>query len=537
MGGNLRTRHHVHGTRAPDLDLIFRTAPIGLAFLTPDSRYLLINDRMTEICGISVEDHIGRLVREMVPRVADQVERVVHAILRSGEAMFGVELNGQRSDGSNIHRVWATNWRPLKNQSGNIVGINVAAEEITERKRTESELVTSQERLRILNNSLAARVEAHAQERDRIWSLSQDLLVVSDLSGVILTVNPAWSLVLGWPPDDLVGRNGEWLVHPGDRERFFAERDSLVSGHKTLHFENRIMCKDGSYRWVSWFAVTDHGLIYASGKDITQPKQSQQQLRRLRRQLADASRQNRMDTMAASIAHEIRQPLAAIVANANAGVRWLERSEPNLSEAHSAFSRILQAAHQTNEVIAGIRALFGKPSLEMSRLNLRQLVSDVIAIAQGEFDNHEIVVRTCIQDGPSEVMAARVQIQQVMLNLIMNAIEAMRAVTGRDRCLTITSDFDQQVGVTIAIEDTGSGIDPVHLGSIFDAFFTTKSQGMGLGLAISRSIVEAHGGTIRASARIPFGTVFHLTLPISNTPRDDLQLGHDHRFAAEGGAS
>ena len=164
---------------APDLDLIYRTAPIGLAVLTTDCRYVMINERLTQICGISVSDHIGRSVRETVPEVADRVEKIVTTILSTGEPITGVEVTGQRPDGSNIHRVWITHWHPLKDQSGDIVGINVAAEEITQRKRAESELATNQEQLRNLNEKLAERVEVQAHERDRLWNLSQDLLIVA----------------------------------------------------------------------------------------------------------------------------------------------------------------------------------------------------------------------------------------------------------------------------------------------------------------------------------------------------------------------
>ena len=147
----------------------------------------------------------------------------MQAILRTGEPIAGIEVNGQRPDGSNVDRVWITYWHPLKNKAGNVVGINVAAEEITERKRTEADLAASQDQLRNLNETLAQRVEAQAQERDRIWKLSQDLLVVNDSNGIILHVNPAWSVTLGWSPEDLVGKSGEWLIHPDDRERSMAE--------------------------------------------------------------------------------------------------------------------------------------------------------------------------------------------------------------------------------------------------------------------------------------------------------------------------
>jgi PAS domain S-box-containing protein len=424
-------------------------------------------------------------------------------------------VNGQRPDGSNVDRVWITNWHPLKGGHGDILGINVSAQEITQRKRAESESARSQERLRGLNNALAERVEVHAQERDRLWNLSQDLLVVSDLSGGVLNVNPAWSSVLGWSPEDLIGKSAEWLVHPDDRERSLTERGSLVAGQQTRGFENRIMCKDGSYRWLSWSAVADRGVVYATGRDITDRKQTREQLRTLRRQLADASRQTTIDTLAASIVHEIRQPLTAIVSNANAGLRWLKHSEPSIDRACSALERIGNAGHRLNEVIVELRAMFGKESREASRVDVRLLVADVLALAQSELDNYQILLRNDIPACLPKIIAARVQLQQVILNLIMNAAEAMSSVNERDRWLTIASNLDGEASVEITIEDSGSGIDPAHLDKIFDPFFTTKANGMGLGLAISRSIVEAHGGRLWASTRNPFGTVFHLTLPVS----------------------
>jgi PAS domain S-box-containing protein len=500
-------------TTSPELQLIYETAPIGLAFLSPDCRYVLINQHLTEICGISIADHIGRSVREMVPQVAEQVEQIVQTILRSGEPITGIEVNGQRPDGSNVDRVWITYWHPLKNRNGDVIGVNVAAEEITERKRAEAELAASQEHLRNLNETLAERVEAQAQERDRIWKLSQDLLVVSDLSGTILSVNPAWSATLGWSPDDLVGNRVEPLIHPDDRGRSVAERASLAVGRKTQHFENRLQCKDGSYRWLSWFAVTDQGVIYAVARDITNLKQTQEQLHTLHRQLAHVSRQTTMGAMTASIAHEMRQPLTAIMANANAGLRWLNRSNPDLAEAQAVLNQIVSDGRRISEVIESIRGMFRKESREPILVDVCALVGEVLALAQGEFETHQILVRNDLYDGLPRVMAERVQLQQVLLNLIMNAIEAMSSVAGRERRLTIAADIDERASVRVTVEDTGSGIDPAHLDRIFDTFFTTKSHGMGLGLSICRSIIEAHGGRLWAVPRTPFGTAFYLTLP------------------------
>ena len=515
-------RHPVQPlTNSPELQLIYETAPIGLAFLSTDCRYVMINQHLTEICGLPIVNHIGRTVRETVPQVAEQVESIVQAILRTGESITGIEVNGQRPDGSNRDRVWITYWHPLKDESGQIVGINVAAEEITERKRIEADLAASQKELRSINIALAERAAVQAQERDRIWNLTQDLFVVSDSSGSILSVNPAWRTILGWSLDDLVGKTAEWLLHPEDRERSVAELANLSAGKKTQHFENRLKSKDGSYRWLSWFAVQDRGLNYATGRDITDLKQAEEQLHILRRELADASRQATVGAMTASIAHEIKQPLTAIMTNSSAGLRWLKRSDPNLARAQSNLDDIVRASERLGELIDSTRAMFGKASVELDLVDVRLLVSNVLTLARGELGSHQIVLRNEMAEGLPEVMASRVQLQQVILNLIMNAVEAMSSVTRRERRLTIGTCLDKPATLTITVEDTGIGIEPAHFDRIFDPFFTTKAHGMGLGLSICRSIIETHGGKLLASRRSPFGTSFYLSLPISAAGSSD----------------
>jgi signal transduction histidine kinase len=221
--------------------------------------------------------------------------------------------------------------------------------------------------------------------------------------------------------------------------------------------------------------------------------------------------------MTASIAHEIKQPLAAMLTNAAAGLRWLKRSDPSLSEACAALDRIVNDGHRANEVIAGIRAMFGKEPGKTSLIDVCLTAREVLTLAQGELDTNHILLTDNMCDGLPKVMAVPVQLQQVILNLIMNAVEAMRSVTERERRLTIVSSLNQQGGVMITVEDTGNGIDPVHLPRIFEPFFTTKSHGMGLGLSICRSIIEAHGGRLWASPRSLRGAVFHLSLPSADT--------------------
>jgi PAS domain S-box-containing protein len=352
-----------------------------------------------------------------------------------------------------------------------------------------------------------------AQERDRIWKLSQDLLMVTDLSGKVVDINPAWSATTGWSADELVGGTAEWLIHPDDHDHSFLDFVNEAAANGAPHFQMRILHKDGSYRLLSWLAVRDRELIYAGARDITDLKQTQEKLQALRDRLAQSSRHTVVGALTASIAHEIKQPLAGSVTSASAGLRWLDRSDPNLNEVRTNLEQIVRAGHRIDEIIASTRAMFNKETSEHGWLDVRVLVEEVIVLVQGELQTHRILLRRGMTDQPLQVIGDRVQLQQVLLNLSMNAIDAMSSVSGRDRLLTIASGIDENGMVRITVEDMGSGIDPAHLDRIFEPFFTTKSTGMGLGLCICRSIVETHGGKLWASPRSPFGTQFNLTMP------------------------
>jgi PAS domain S-box-containing protein len=619
--------------RTPELKLLYETAPIGLAFLTPDCRYLQINRHLTEICGISVADHIGRSVRDTVPQVADQVENVVQTILRTGNSITGIEVNGQRPDGGNAERVWVTNWHPLKATDGAILGVNVVAEEITERKRAEAALAASETRfreladnmsqfawtadaqgsiywynkrwhdyagttleemqgwgwqkvhhpdhvdrvvdrirqcfavgspwedtfplrgkdgtyrwflsrarpirneagdlvrwfgtntdvteqieaekaLRILNETLEQRVETEAQERARIWNVSQDLLVVADMAGRSVAVNPAWHATLGWSEGDLLNKTFEWLVHPDDLAKTRAQQTRVADGRNTLHFENRLRDKHGSYRWLSWKAVAEKGKIYGVARDITDLKNTADQLRISRRELAEISRHTTMGAMTASIAHEVNQPLAALVTNASAGLRWLDRPEPDVDEVRALLTRIVDDGHRASAVIAGIRSMFRKDDGERKPLNVNDLIGEVLAVVRGELESHQVSLQTELHDGLPLVLAEQTQLQQVILNLIMNAVDATGSITDRDRVVIVRSEMDGSDHALIIVEDSGTGIDPNHMSRIFEPFFTTKAHGMGMGLSICHSIIAVHGGQLQVSPRNPYGTVFCAKLPI-----------------------
>jgi signal transduction histidine kinase len=220
-----------------------------------------------------------------------------------------------------------------------------------------------------------------------------------------------------------------------------------------------------------------------------------------------------MGQLTASIAHEVNQPIAGTVINAQTALRWLETRPPNLDEARQALGRVLDCGRRAGDVIGRIRAVIAKTPPTKSRFDLSEAVSDVVALTRNEALKHGVAVRTSLARDLPSVEGDRVQLQQVILNLIMNAIEAMSGGEGRPREIQVSAEKDATGGVRVAVRDTGPGLDPTSVGRIFEAFYTTKPQGMGMGLAICRSIVEEHGGRLWASANEPGGAVFHLTLP------------------------
>ena len=224
-----------------------------------------------------------------------------------------------------------------------------------------------------------------------------------------------------------------------------------------------------------------------------------------------------MGELAASIAHEINQPLAAVVNNANAGLRWLNNLPPNTEEVQAALRRIVKDGERGGSIIESIRAMLKKGVRERTQLNLNELICDVMRLTQGQFQRHGVSIRSELADDLPSVLADRVQLQQVILNLFMNAAEAMLSIPERERLVCVRSEKHDGGGALIAVEDSGPGVEPEDAKRIFEAFFTTKAEGMGMGLSICRSIVESHGGRITVAKAVPQGTVFQVTLPGNTT--------------------
>jgi len=255
--------------------------------------------------------------------------------------------------------------------------------------------------------------------------------------------------------------------------------------------------------------------------EIAERGRAEEALDKAQTELAHLTRMMTMGELTASIAHEVNQPLTAVITNANACLRWLAGQSPNLDEAREAVSRIVRDGNRAGEVIRRIRALLKKTAPQKSPLDVNDVIREVIALAQGEVRRSRASLTAELADGLPPVLADRVQLQQVVLNLIINGIEAMSAVTGRSRHLLVRTRRDESGGVMVSVQDSGTGIEAQNIARLFDAFYTTKASGMGMGLSISRSIIEAHGGRLWAEANSGDGATFQFTLPADGSHHDN----------------
>jgi C4-dicarboxylate-specific signal transduction histidine kinase len=253
----------------------------------------------------------------------------------------------------------------------------------------------------------------------------------------------------------------------------------------------------------------NHALL----RQMAEQRRTEEALQIARTELARVVRITTIGELAASIAHEVNQPLAAVVANADACVAWLARENPDLTEARAAAERTTQGATRASEVIGRIRSLINKTSPERAQVQMNEIIREVVALADGQASRNNVSVVTELTTDLPSVLGDRIQLQQVILNLMLNGIEAMADISDRMRRLRIRSQIQEAGQVLVSIEDSGLGVKAEIMTRLFEPFFTTRSQGIGMGLPISRSIVEAHGGRLWAESTVNQGSVFQFTLP------------------------
>jgi PAS domain S-box-containing protein len=391
----------------------------------------------------------------------------------------------------------------LRDEAGNIVKWYGTTIDIEDRKRAEEAL---------------RRSEAYLAEAQRLsatgtfgWRVASGEIVWSEetyrIFGFDRSVNPTIDLVLQ-------------RVHPDDREFVQREVDRVAEGNHDFDIEHRLLMPNGL---VKQLQVRSHrgecklgdGEIVGAVMDISAARVAQEALHAAQAELAHVARVTTLGEIGASIAHEVNQPLAAIVANAEACLRWLDHETLDLDEARSAVAAIVDDGKRTGEIIRSIRALSNKTDSDRAPLDINEVINEALALVRRELAAHRVSLRTELAPVLPAVLARRVQMQQVIINLVINSIEAMEAVTDRPRELVIRSYRDTAGQASVTVKDSGIGIKSDSTDRLFDAFVTTKSNGTGLGLSICRSIIQAHGGSIWTEPNLPEGAVFGFSLPLS----------------------
>lgn len=512
------SRPSVHETPAPDeqveqrsastqilfdpgiLDKLFEEAPEAAALISADDRIFRVNKEFTRMFGYEPEEVLGRLSNDLiVPQALIESAQEYTNQLKNG-GRVEVETVRKRKNGSEVY-VSLLAVRVTTTSGGQVVNYAIYRD-ITERRLAEERLHESEARFQTMADTAPVL----------IWMTGTD--------GLCNYFNKPWLEFTGRTMEQEVGTGWVQGLHPDDVKGCFEGFLPAFHARKPFRIKYRLRRSDGEYRWLiesgipRYTGAGEFAGYIGSNIDITDLKRAEEERERLHRLEADLAHINRVSMMGeltASLAHEIKQPIAAALMNAHTCVRWLRRDTPGIEEGCEAASRIINDATRAGEIIDRVRSLYRRDTSERERLDLNEIIRVMIILLHDKANRSFISIRTELDPGLPLVTADRVQLQQVLMNLMLNGIEAMKDASGE---LTVTSKRTEDGQILISVSDSGVGLPIGEEERVFEAFFTTKPQGTGMGLSISRRIIESHGGRLWAASNSGRGATFQFTLPI-----------------------
>ena len=478
-------------------DAVIKSLPGVFYMYDEQLRFIRWNDNFERVTGRTSQEIAAMRPTDFFVGVeADRVSTAIGQVFQSGES--SLEADFVAADGSAMPYYFTGVALQIDGEK-RLVGIGI---DLTERHRAE-----------------AARRESEARYRT-LFDYAPDGILIADVEGRYLDANPSICRMLGYDREQLVGQDAAHIVVETELEHIEPALEAIRSApsHQREWLFRR---KDGSTFPAEVVAtLIPYGAVMAMIRDVTerQRAEAQQQeaeatLRDLRSELARIGRLSMLGELAATIAHEVNQPLAAIAANSAAALRWLAAQPPNLAETREALNRITRDTHRAHEVVKRTRAIVVRGEPDYAEVDLNRAIREVVLMTRSERRKSDAVVVEELSGDLPAVLGNRIELQQVLLNLLLNGLEAMRGITERDRILTISSALDADGMARVAVRDTGAGFDPATTDRLFEHFYTTKIGGTGLGLGISRSIVEAHGGRLWATPATLHGAIFQFSVP------------------------
>jgi PAS domain S-box-containing protein len=493
------------------LDTLYRTAPIGLSLIDRELRFVRINDTLAEMNGVPASAHLGLTLRDILPELADQLEPLYRGIFATGRPVLNNDIAGTTARAPGVMRHWRAGYWPVQDPQGLVVAVSSVVQEITEQKHAQEAIAqlnaNLEHRVRERTAQLSALVE---NTGDAIWSIDSEYRMA-----VINTVAEQWFRETYGKPlrmDDPLDQRA-----PADESAIWRPLyDKALAGER-LVFE-REYPKNGELHsyLISVTPIVTEGNVNGAtvfAKDITDLKRAQERVREHQAALSHMLRLHTIGEMAAGLAHEINQPLAAISNYARGCRNRITSGGMPPEQLLPVLEEIATQALRAGEIIRRLRSMVEKREPTRETVNLNSVVTEAVHVVEGQTRQQGVTMNLDLAFGLPAIDMDRIQIEQVIVNLLLNSLEAMPAVDGRARHVTVRTAQRSDHSVEVVVEDSGSGLAPAIAEKMFEPFFTMKAAGLGMGLTISRSIIEAHGGRIWAANNPDCGTQVHVVLP------------------------